>query len=412
MMSQASFRLPVVQIYCRFGFLRWGRVGTDCGPTTFRTTYSHSYGMKIPIPFHIASLKAYKPGKAIADVIAEHGVSDVVKLASNENPLGPSPKAIAAARESLADLHIYPNGGRSIREAIANRYGLSVEEVIAGSGSEGVMNTMMRTFLSHGDEVVTSEGTFTGFYVLANALGLNLVMAPMTDYGYDLDAMLERITPNTRLVYLANPNNPTGSVFGKDAFERFYAAVPPNVLIMHDEAYYDFAISDIPGYYTLLDDIRPNVITLRTFSKSHGLAGIRIGFGSGPKELIAPMLKVKLPFEPSATAQAAGLGALGDDEFLARTIETNRIGKEYLKNAFRELDLAFVETAANFICIRMGSEEAAQNLVAEMESRGIIVRPLGGFGLSDCVRISIGTPVENAKAVAAMRAILEGVTVA
>ena len=368
--------------------------------------------MKISIPAHIASLKAYKPGKATADVIAEHGVSDVIKLASNENPLGPSPMGIAAARESLSGCNIYPNGGRTLREALASKYGLSVDEVIAGSGSEGVMNTMMRTFLTHGDEVLTSEGTFTGFYVLANAIGLNIVMAPMKDYGYDLDAMLDRLTPKTKLVYLANPNNPTGSVFGRKAFEMFYAALPPNVLIMHDEAYYDFAIDDTPDYYTLLNDIRPNVITLRTFSKSHGLAGIRIGFGTGPKELIAPMQKVKLPFEPSAPAQAAGLGAMGDDEFLSRTIETNREGKQYLQEAFNELGITFVETAANFICIALGTAEAAQDFVMEMERRGIIVRPLGGFGLSDCVRVSIGTMEENKRAVHAIREILESIIVA
>jgi histidinol-phosphate aminotransferase len=364
--------------------------------------------MKITIPAHISSLKAYVPGKAIADVMAEHGVTDVIKLASNENPLGPSPKGIAAAQASLVGSHHYPNGGKSLREALAKKYKLSMEEVIAGSGSEGVMNTVMRTFLTAGDEVLTSEGTFTGFYVLANAVGLVTMLAPMQDYGYDLDAIIDRITSRTKLIYLANPNNPTGTAFGRTAFEKFHAAVPPNVLILHDEAYYDFAIDDTPDFYTLVDDIRPNVITLRTFSKSHGLAGIRIGFGTGPKELIAPMLKVKLPFEPSSVAQAAGLGALEDDEFLHRTIETNRIGKQYLSEAFDELGIRYIDTSANFFCIQLGTPEAAKNLADEMERRGIIVRPLGGFGLSDCVRVSIGTPEENARAIATMREILVG----
>jgi len=361
---------------------------------------------KITPPPHISALTPYKPGKPIADVIAEYGLDDVIKLASNENPLGPSPKGLDAALRALPEMHMYPNGGRTLREAIAAKYGLSVDEVIAGSGSEGVMNTVMRTFLQHGDEVVTSEGTFTGFYVLANAMGLNVTTSPMKDYGYDLEALADRITPNTKLIYIANPNNPTGSVFDRKEFETFYQRVPKNVLIMYDEAYYDFAAVDVPDYFTLFDDVRPNVVTLRTFSKSHGLAGIRIGFGSGPKEVIGPMLKVKLPFEPSNVAQAAGLGALQDDDHLNRSVETNQEGKAFFRKLFIELEISFVETAANFFCVPLGSEDAVHRFVNEMERRGIIVRPLSGFGLSGCVRISIGTPEQNERAAAAIAKLL------
>jgi histidinol-phosphate aminotransferase len=363
--------------------------------------------MSIRIPEYIQNLKAYTPGRPIADVMQQYGLEHVVKLASNENPLGPSPKAVEEMRKSLWEMHYYPNGGRTIREAIAAKNGLEVDQVIAGSGSEGVMNTFMRTFLEVGDEVVTSEGTFTGFYVLAGAMGLKVVTAPMKDLAYDLDAIAERVTPNTRLVYLANPNNPTGSVFGREAFERFYAKLPKDVLVMHDEAYYDFAIADVADYYTLLTDIRPNVITLRTFSKSHGLAGIRIGYATGPKEIIQPMLAVKLPFEPSVTAQAAGLGALEDDEFLARTVQTNLAGKQYLAEVFESLGLSYVPTAANFFCLPMASEEQALLFTSAMEQRGVIIRPLAGFGLPTCVRISIGTEEQNETAAHAMREILE-----
>jgi histidinol-phosphate aminotransferase len=361
--------------------------------------------MKITPPAHIAALEAYKPGKPIADVMAEYGLDDVIKLASNENPLGPSPKALEAAMDSLRDLHHYPNGGKTLREAIAKKYRLSIEEVIAGSGSEGVMNTLMRTFLQFGDEVITSDGTFTGFYVLAHAMGLKLVTIPMKDYAYDLNQIANRISEDTKLIYLANPNNPTGSVFGRHQFETFYKRVPKDVIILCDEAYYDYAESDATDRFTLLDDIRPNVVTLRTFSKSHGLAGIRIGFATGPKEIIAPMLKVKLPFEPSSPAQAAGIAALDDDEFLARTIETNQAGKQYLKQAFAELGIPHVDTAANFFLLPFESKERAHEFVFEMERRGIIVRPTDGSGLPHCVRVSIGTIEENERAIVAMKEI-------
>jgi histidinol-phosphate aminotransferase len=362
--------------------------------------------MKIKPPAHIASLQAYIPGKPIAEVMAEYGITDVVKLASNENPLGPSPKGLQAAHESLFNVQYYPNGALTLRKAIADKYGLSLEEVIAGSGSEGVMNTLMRTFLVQGDEVLTSEGTFSGFYVLANAMGLRLVTTPLKNFGYDLEAILDCLTPKTKLIYIANPNNPTGSVFGRQAFESFYAQVPPNVLIVHDEAYYDFAIEDVPEYYTMLADIRPNVITLRTFSKSHGLAGIRIGFGTSHQDNIGLMLKVKLPFEPSIPAQAAGLGALEDEVFLRQTIEMNRQERRFLEMAFNTLGIAYVKTAANFFCVKIGSAELAREFVSEMERRGIIVRPLSGSGLSGFVRISIGTRTQNERMINALKEVL------
>jgi histidinol-phosphate aminotransferase len=365
--------------------------------------------MKITPPAHIAGLVPYKPGKPIADVMAEYGLTDVIKLASNENPLGASPKALAAAAKALPDIFMYPNGGRSIREAIAKKYDLPVTQVIAGSGSEGVMNTVMRSFLSVGDEVLTSEGTFTGFYVLANAMGLKTIMAPKKNYGYDLEAIAERITPKTKLIYIANPNNPTGTIVGKREFEAFYEKVPPNVIVMHDEAYYDFAIESAPSYYSMLTDIQPNVITLRTFSKSHGLAGIRIGFASAHEDIIGTMLKVKLPFEPGTLAQAAGIAALDDEEFVAETVRTNDEGKAYLSQAFAEMGISFVDTFANFFCLPFASVEQAKQVAHDLECRGVITRWLGGFGLDHCVRISIGTMEQNKRAIAALREVLGAV---
>ncbi len=363
--------------------------------------------MKIHVPKHIESLIPYKPGKPIADLISEHGVDEVAKLASNENPLGASPLAIAAAIESMKDAAYYPNSGRSIREVLAKRYGLSVDEVIAGSGSEGVMNTVMRTFLVEGDEVLTSEGTFGGFYVLAHAMGLNLRLVPMKDYAYDLDRIAESLTPQTRLIYLANPNNPTGSYFNKQKLVEFLTRVPNCVLVMYDEAYYDFAINDVPDFPSLLTSHIPNVVTLRTFSKSHGLAGLRIGFGVASQEVIQLMLKVKLPFEPSGPAQAAGIAALDDDKFLQQTIEVNREGKSQWRAALSELGLKFVETAANFYCVILDSATEADRILHGMERAGIIVRPLAGFGLPNAIRISIGTSQQNARAIEVLNTVME-----
>jgi histidinol-phosphate aminotransferase len=362
--------------------------------------------MSIRIPKHIEELVPYKPGKPIEELLQQYQLSHAVKLASNENPLGPSPKALQAAERALHSMNLYPNGGKTIREVLAKQYKLSSDEIIAGSGSEGVMNTAMHTFLSEGDEALTSEGTFGGFYVLAHALGLHLVLAPMKNFAYDLDAIASRITKNTRLIYLANPNNPTGSHFSKAALDKLLSKVSEDILIIYDEAYYDFA-ADVEDYPSLFGCGKPNVIALRTFSKSHGLAGIRIGYASAAPELIKLMLKVKLPFEPSEPAQAAGIAALDDTEFLARTIQTNREGKLQFASAFHELGIKYIETAANFFCLTLENTEEAINLHERMERGGVIVRPMGGWGLPNCVRISIGTKEENNYAIEILRQVFE-----
>jgi histidinol-phosphate aminotransferase len=363
--------------------------------------------MKVRIPQHIQKLEAYKAGRPIAEVLEEYGLSRAIKLASNENPLGASPKAIEAMTRSIDDVAFYPNGGKSLREVLAKHYGLQMDQILPGAGSEGVMDTIMRTFLEPGDEVVTSAGTFVGFYVIARTLNVEMRLAPLKEYAYDLDAMLSLITEKTRMIYLANPNNPTGSYFTREDFERFYAKVPKDILIIHDEAYYDFAIDDAPDYPSYLTDIRPNLITLRTFSKSHGLAGIRIGFGTGPSELIIPALKVKLPFEPNTLAQIAGIAALEDTDFLKQTIEVNRQGKEQLAKALTDLDIRFIDTFANFFCMIFESAEVAKQVTENLERHGVITRHLAGFMLPECVRLSIGTREQNEEAVAAIEDVLE-----
>ncbi len=358
------------------------------------------------VPPYIETLEPYKPGKPIAELQRELGISRVIKLASNENPLGPSPLAVEAMRRSFGDLNFYPNGGLDLREELARLYRLKVGNVIAGSGSEGIMSNIIRTFLCDDDEVLTSEGTFVGFYVLARSRGVKLVTVPLTDYRFDLPAIARRINEHTKIIYLANPNNPTGTIFTRREFDDFYRSVPERVLIILDEAYFEYAHGN-PEFPDSMEYRYDNVITLRTFSKAYGLAGVRIGYGFAHDALISNLLKVKLPFEPSTLAQAGGIAALGDTEFLRQTLAMNAAGKASLIPSLQHLGLTVVPTHANFVLVPLENETAVDELYAALLHQGIIIRPLRAFGLPHCVRITIGTAEQNAELVKALQKILE-----
>jgi len=357
------------------------------------------------VPPYIESLEPYKPGKSIAELRKEFGIVDVTKLASNENPLGPSPLAVEAIRSHTADLHFYPNGGLELREVLAERFHLKVGNVIAGSGSEGIMSNIIRTFLCDDDEVLTSDGTFIGFYVLARSRGTKLVTVPLRNYHFDLDALASRINEHTKIIYLANPNNPTGTIFTTAEFDAFIGKVPPRVLIILDEAYFEYAQhnSEYPDSMRYRYD---NVITLRTFSKAYGIAGVRIGYGFAHDALIANLLKVKLPFEPSTLAQAAGIGALGDADFLRRTLEVNEAGRRWLWTALQSLRLSPIPTEANFFCIPFDTVATVHEVYQGLLHRGVIVRPLEAFGLPLCLRMTIGTEGQNRILIEALGSIL------
>jgi histidinol-phosphate aminotransferase len=354
------------------------------------------------VPPYIESLEPYKPGKPIAELQRELGLSDVVKLASNENPLGPSPNALKAMEQANADLQLYPNGGLDLRVELAHQYNLNTGNVIAGSGSEGIMSNIIRTFLCDDDETLTSEGTFIGFYVLARSRGTRMITVPLKKFHFDLDAIAAKITTRTKIIYLANPNNPTGTIFTRPEFDAFMKNVPPHVLIILDEAYFEYA-RDNPSYPDSMHYRYDNVITLRTFSKVYGLAGIRIGYGFAHDLLIRNLLKVKLPFEPSTLAQAAGIGALQDPAFLHRSLAVNAAGKGQLWEGLQNLGFAPVPTEANFYCVPLTSESEAQEFYTDLLHKGIIIRPLKAFGLPSCVRITIGTEEQNARLLAALK---------
>lgn len=359
------------------------------------------------VPPYIASLRPYEPGRSADEVRREYGLDRVVKLASNENPLGPSPRAVEAICQSLDRLHQYPNGGLDLRTVLAREYDLNVENVIAGTGSEGIMSSIIRTFLCDEDEVLTTEAAFIGFQVLAKSRGVQYRTVPYREWRYDLPALAEAITEKTKIIYLANPNNPTGSIFTRREFTEFYSHVPERVLIILDEAYFEYA-RDNPNYPDSMHYRYDNVITLRTFSKVYGLAGVRIGYGFAHQELIGNLLKVKLPFEPATPAQAAGIAALSDKEFLHRSLELNARGLRFLSGALREMGFEVAPSEANFVMVALPGERDAARLTAELLKQGVIVRPLRAFGLPHCVRISTGTERENEQCVAAIRRVYAG----
>jgi histidinol-phosphate aminotransferase len=354
------------------------------------------------VPPYIESLQPYQAGRTIESVRKEYGLDYVAKLASNENPLGASPKAVEAIGCSLRGLNFYPNGGLDLREVLAAQFDLKVENVIAGSGSEGIMSNIIRAFLCDEDEVLTTEAAFIGFQVLARSRGVKYRTVPYRDWHYDLPALAREINSNTKIIYLANPNNPTGTIFTRHEFDDFYRHVPERVLIILDEAYFEYA-KDNPRYPDSMHYRYDNVITLRTFSKIYGLAGARIGYGFAHEELIRNLLKVKLPFEPSTPAQAAGIAALADKEFLHRSLELNARGLRCLLRGIAEIGLPVVPSEANFVMTVLPGAQDADRVFEELLAQGVVVRPLKAFGLPNCLRISTGSDQDNQLCIEALR---------
>ena len=346
------------------------------------------------VPSYIESLRAYEPGRSIEEVRRAYGVARVAKLASNENPLGASPRAVEAISRNLGALNYYPNVGLDLRVRLAREFDLKVENVIAGSGSDSIMSGIIRAFLCDEDEVLTTESAFIGFQVLARSRGVAYRTVPYRDWHYDLTALAAAITEKTKIIYLANPNNPTGTIFSRQEFDEFYRHVPERVLIILDEAYFEYA-KDNPRYPDSMHYRYDNVITLRTFSKIYGLAGLRVGYGFAHEELIANLLKVKLPFEPSGLAQIAAIAALDDKEFVHRALELNARGVRFIGESLRELGFEVVASEANFVMVPLESAGAANTFTEGLLKKGVIVRPLGAFGLPHCVRISTGTDEDN-----------------
>ena len=342
------------------------------------------------VPSYIESLCPYEAGRTAESVRRQYGLTRIVKLASNENPLGPSPRAIKAIRRSLDTLNLYPDGGLALREVLAREYELKVDNVIAAGGSESLISSIIRTFLCDDDEVLTTEAAFGGFQVIARSRGVKYRTVPYRNWHYDLQALAGAISPQTKIIYLANPNNPTGTIFTRHEFDSFYRHVPERVLIILDEAYFEYA-KDNPSYPDSMHYRYDNVITLRTFSKVYGLAGLRVGYGFAHEKLIRNLLKVKLPFEPSAPAEAGAIAALEDHEFLHHSLEMNARAMRYLTAGLEDLGVTVVPSEANFVMIVLSGEHETSELAESLLEQGVIVRPLHSFGLPHCIRISTGS---------------------
>jgi len=286
------------------------------------------------VPVHIENLSPYKPGKPISHVKRDLGLKYVIKLASNENPSGPSPLALDAVKNALFDYNRYPDSAAfDLRNRLAIRFNVKVENVILGAGSEGIMSTIMRTFLREKDEIIAAKNSFIGFRVLANASGFKTNWISMDDYHYNLASMAKAINDQTKIIYLANPDNPTGTYFNVQKFDAFMSKVPDRVLVLLDEAYFEYA-KDVLDYPDSMHYRYDNVITLRTFSKAYGLAGFRIGYGFSHEDIINNLMKVKLPFEPSTPAQIAAIAALNDQNYLQSSLKLNKEGIAGMKKLF------------------------------------------------------------------------------
>jgi histidinol-phosphate aminotransferase len=352
----------------------------------------------------LRDLAVYEPGKPIEETARELGVDPgtIVKLASNENPLGPSAKALHAMHSALETAHLYPDGsGFYLRKAIAAKLKVEPENVILGNGSNEVIEFLGHAFLNAGDDVVTCQYAFMVYKLLATAFGLRTIETPSPDYRQDLDATLEGVTPRTRIIFIPNPNNPTGTLISQRAIDRFMSRVPDNVIVVFDEAYFEF-LDDPPDTLQFVREER-NAVVLRTFSKIHGLAGLRIGYAIAPREITEVLHKTRQPFNVNSVAQAGAIAALNDEAHLRETKRVIDEGRAYLQAQFAEMKVPFVPAVANFIMVNVSDSCAVFQKLLE---RKIIVRPLKGYGLADWVRISVGTMAENNKLTAALSEVL------
>jgi histidinol-phosphate aminotransferase len=375
--------------------------------------------MKIS-PF-LENLPVYQPGRPIEEVARELGLNPdgIIKLASNENPLGPSRLGLAAMRQALKQVNLYPDGNAFyLKQKLAAKLGVTPANLILGNGSNEVIEMIGHALLGGGGatatslgdggvaataEVVVSQYCFAVYPIVTALFGAKLVVVPAKNHAHDLDAMLAAITPNTRIVFVANPNNPTGTTAGREELARFVNAVPANVLLALDEAYIEFLNEPLDLLPEIRNGNKPNLLLMRTFSKIYGLAGLRIGYGIGHPDFIAALEKIRQPFNINSVAQTGALAALDDTKHVEKTRKVNSRGLRLYARTFRKLGLEFVPSQANFILVRVGD---GQRVFGELQKLGVIVRPMGGYQLPEWIRISIGTTKENQRCLEALKSVL------
>lgn len=349
----------------------------------------------------LRELVAYEPGKPVEDLARELGLApgEIIKLASNENPLGPSPAARQAMIDTIDRAHFYPDGGGYyLRQAVAEQLGLGMANVILGNGSNEIIEFLGHAYLQPGDEVVVAKHSFAVYRLMAQLFGAKVVDVPDPDFTADLDGMLGAITPRTKEVFVANPNNPTGTMVFQEDIDRFMARVPEHVMVVFDEAYYEF-LDEPPDVLKYVRAGR-NVVVLRTFSKIQGLANLRIGYGLAAAEIIEVLQKARQPFNANGIAQAGALAGLSDQAHMDETRRVTREGRNFFQAQFLEMDLEFVPSHANFVLVRVGD---GKKVFEALLRRGLIVRAMGSYGLPEWIRVSVGTMPQNKAFIAALR---------
>lgn len=352
----------------------------------------------------ILNVKPYQPGKPIEEVKREMGLRDVIKMASNENPLGPSPKAVKAIRGYLENINRYPEGGCFyLRQAVAKRLKVKPEQLIFGNGSDELIELVLKAFVDEGDEVVVASPTFLMYEVASSAHGAKIKVVPTRYFKYDLKAMKDAVTKNTRVVFIANPDNPNGTYVAKYELEDFLKGLPENTIVFLDEAYSDFVEEqDYPNGLDYLG--KNNLIVARTFSKAYGLAGLRVGFGVSSPEIIKYMETVRDPFNVNSLAQIGAIGALKDKEFLSRSKKAVREGKRFIYAELKAMGVRYVPSVTNFILVEFGPK--ASEIAEKLLKKGVIVRNMKGWGLINFIRVTIGKKEENKRFIRELKKII------
>ena len=363
--------------------------------------------MRFPFRQALEALQPYPPGKPVEEVQREYGLTDVVKLASNENPYGPSPMALAAISREAGDLHLYPESGcHYLRQKLAEKLDISPDYLLFGNGSDEVVAMLAMAYLEPEANIVCSDLAFIRYEMGATSMGASTKHVPMKDWRHDVDGLAAAVDANTRFVFLANPDNPVGSAVTAAEIDRLLAAVPSNVMVALDEAYYEYAAgwSDYPNSVALLQKY-PNLVILRTFSKAYGLAGLRIGYGTAHPDVWDAVDRIRPPFNANRMAQAAAIAALDDTDHLRRTIEGNAAGREFLYSHLAQLSIEYVPSHANFVL--MDLKRPAAPVYENLLRRGVIVRPMGMYKLPGHLRVSVGLPRENQIFIDALREVLQ-----
>ncbi len=353
----------------------------------------------------IYKIKAYQPGKPIEEVKREFGLKNVIKLASNENPLGPSPKAVEAIRGYASKINFYPDGGSYyLKKALGEKLGVKEENIILGNGSDEVVSLITRIFLQKGDQAIMGDPSFLMYKIDAQLSQAKVASVPLKNFRLDLSEMSKAIGSKTKLIFINNPNNPTGTIITEDEVEHFLKDVPPRILTVFDEAYYEYVEdTNYPQSIDLLDK-NSNIIILRTFSKIYGLAGLRVGYGIGSPEVIDLLNKARSPFNVNSLAQVAALASLEDEDQVNQSKSLVREGKEFLYSNLRRLKVSFIPTQANFILIKIGKK--AKDVEGELLKKGIIVRGMGAYNLPHYIRVTIGTKPQNEEFIKNLQTIL------